>query len=383
MSYWGFPTSYYPPGYPFFLGGLYKVVSLLGADQLLAVIVGIVQSLLWGVTTVAVALTARWAFSSERAAVAAGAAIALWPNLISYAGAWLSESLFVCLFAIAVAGLVHAARSGEGRLRFGTAVGVAAVALALATMVRPQALLGLPLVAAVWLWGGLGWRRTLGMLAAVAVAVGAVTGPWALRNQAELGSAVFVSTNGGDNLCIGFHPGALGGFAVDEYCETGEGRIDGPEAEVRRNREARQLAIDHILAEPLSLPWLSIRKVFWTYRTDDDGLRGNESYGPVGLMGPPWRTLWVATTAVGYALIMAAFLAGLVLAWRSTWKRRPDPAVGSLYALTLAGAIAVPVMFFGDPRFKVATTPLFALFAGLAIERGWSWWTLRRERVGA
>ncbi|MCZ7629565.1 MAG: hypothetical protein M5U19_11150 [Microthrixaceae bacterium] len=21
MSYWGFPTSYYPPGYPFFLGG--------------------------------------------------------------------------------------------------------------------------------------------------------------------------------------------------------------------------------------------------------------------------------------------------------------------------------------------------------------------------
>ena len=372
LSFWGYPTSYYPPGYPFFLGGLYKVLYSLGAEYWIAGVVGIVQAFLWGVTTAAVALSARWAFRSAGVGLAAGAVIALWPNLITYAGAWLSESLFVCLFSVAIAALVYAARSTAGTRSFVMATVIAAAAIAAATMVRPQVLLGIPLVAVVWWWAGVGWRRAAALLAAVAVAVAAVAVPWALRNDAALGSLVFVSTNGGDNLCIGFHPGARGGFAVNEYCETGEGRIDGPAAEVRRNHDARQLAIEHILDEPLSLPWLSVRKLFWTYRTDDDGLRGNESYGSEGLMAAPWRTVWMTVTAVGYALVMAAFIYGVVLGWDRAWRRPRDAAAASLYVLTLVGAVVVPVMFFGDPRFKVATAPLFAIFAGLGMARVWS-----------
>ncbi len=372
MSYWGFPTSYYPPGYPFFLGGLYKVLDLVGLQGAAVGAVGLTQALLWAIAAVAVALTARWAFGSARAGVAAGTVLAVWPNLITYASAWLSESLFVCLVALGVAALTFTVRCEPADRRRHGALAVTAIAFAAATMVRPQILLGLPLVAAAWLWSGVGWRRTTALAASVTLAVSAFVIPWAIRNQHALGSPVFVSTNGGDNLCIGYHPGALGGFAVNEYCDTGEGRIDGPAAEIRRNSEARRLALDHIQAEPLSLPWLSIRKLFWTYRTDDDGLRGNESYGPDGLMGYPARTIWVGVTAAGYALIMTAAVAGMVLSWRSAWRKPRDPAVLSLYGLTLAGGVLVPMAFFGDPRFKVGTTPLLAAFAGLAIAELWS-----------
>ncbi len=371
VSFWGFPTSYYPPGYPFFLGALYWLVDTLGLERFTVTAVGLTQALMWAVAAIAVALTARWAFESRRAGIAAGLVLALWPNLISYAGAWLSESLFVCLVAVGVAALTFSARRRSADRQCAVALGIAAVCLAAATMVRPQILLGLPLVAAAWLYAGIGFRRTLTLTVAVAAAVAALAVPWAIRNEHVLGSAVMVSTNGGDNLCIGFHPGALGGFAVDEYCDTGEGRIDGPAAEVRRNSEARQLALDHIRSEPLSLPWLSLRKLFWTYRTDDDGLRGNESYGTDPLMGYPWRTVWVTITAIGYGAIMLAAIAGVALSWRRSWRTPRDPAVLALYGLTLAGAVVVPVAFFGDPRFKVGTTPLFAVFAGLAAATLW------------
>ena len=189
--------------------------------------------------------------------------------------------------------------------------------------------------------------------------------PWAIRNDRVLGEPVFISTNGGDNLCVGYHPGARGGFAIPSYCDTGETRKEGIDAELRRNSETRDLAIEHIKNEPLSLPWLAVRKLYWTFRTDDDGLRGNESYGDDDLMGAPWRTAWLTFANTTYAVIMVFALGGIVLAARKAFPRRRDAAVLGLLGLTLAG-VMVPMLFFGDPRFKVPTTPLLAIFAGVA-----------------
>jgi asparagine N-glycosylation enzyme membrane subunit Stt3 len=62
-------------------------------------------------------------------------------------------------------------------------------------------------------------------------------------------------------------------------------------------------------------------------------------------------------------MFMAA--AGIVLAARSWWRDRRLAGVAALLGLTLAG-LFVPVLFFGDPRFKVPATPLLAVFAALA-----------------
>ena len=69
-------------------------------------------------------------------------------------------------------------------------------------------------------------------------------------------------------------------------------------------------------------------------------------------------------------LALAAFGAVVTLA-----KRR-HPAVVFLIVATLAFA-AVPIMLFGDPRYRVPAEPLFAVFAaaalGAAIESSHRW----------
>jgi hypothetical protein len=377
----GFPTAYYPPGYPYFLGGVYWVIDRLSLQASLVEVVGLAQALLWAVAAAAVCVAGRAAFG-RRAGLAAGLVLALWPNLVSYAGAWLSENLFVALFAVAVAAMTVAARCAPGQARrFGAAVAVAAVAVAGATMVRPQVLLGMPLVALAWLAGGVGWRRSVALASACLVATAALVVPWAIRNESVFGHVVLVSTNGGDNLCVGFHPGAPGSFAIPEYCDTGEFWNDGPDAEYRRNAETRERALRHIRAEPASLPWLSVRKLWFTYKGDEDGLAGNESYGAVQVLSPGVRRAWLAVVAVGYAAIMALALAGAVGALSRAVRRPRDAAVMALGGLLAAGAL-VPVLFFGDQRFKVPTTPLFALFAGWAAVAGLDAWRRRRARRG-
>ena len=62
---------------------------------------------------------------------------------------------------------------------------------------------------------------------------------------------------------------------------------------------------------------------------------------------------------------MVFALGGIVLAARKAFPRPRDPAALGLLGLILAG-VMVPMLFFGDPRFKVPTTPLLAIFAGVA-----------------
>lgn len=377
-------TAYYPPGYPYFLGGLYKLADVLGLEGSLPEVVGLAQALLWAVAAGAVALTARWALEDRRhpaagpVALASGLVLACWPNLVVYAGAWLSESLFVCLFAVGVAALTWLAVARPTGWAAVGPLAVAAIALGAATMVRPQVVLGLPLVAVAWLVGRMGWRRTAALGGALAVGIAAFVVPWAVRNQGVFGEPVLVSTNGGDNLCVGFHPGANGSFRIPAYCDTGEFWNDGREAELRRDAETRALALDHIVDEPLSLPWLSVRKLWYTYNYDGDGLSGAESYGADQVLGSPWRGLFSVVTHVAYGVVMVAALVGAALAAREAVPRR-DPAVLGLLALTLAGAL-VPVLFFGDARFKVPSTPLFAVWAGMALALGASRLAARRGR---
>jgi len=395
----GTMTSYYPPGYPLFLGALQWTLDRVGLGDHLPLATGLVQALLGGVAAGALVVAGtRLGRSWPRplaVGVAAGLVFALWPNLIGYSAAILSESLFLCLFAVFLASVLTmgdavpvpgeppgqnavGATGRDGADAAGTGPRVwagvrpvrgalAALSLGGATLVRPQALAAAAAVVLAWIVCRVGWRTVLVRGAWLATGVIVVVAPWTIRNADVFGAFVPVSNNDGDNLCIGFHEGASGHFEQPvAVCETVPIYAKGPAAELRRNTVNRRIATDWIRSNLAELPGLSVRKLWYTYRTDTDSLRAVESYDTDRFLGG-WRHPLEVVWTIAYLAIMAATLAGAVLAAVRGWRvRRDDNAPLAVLAAALASFL-VPVLVFGDPRFKVHATPCFALLAGLAV----------------
>jgi 4-amino-4-deoxy-L-arabinose transferase-like glycosyltransferase len=356
----GDATAYYPPGYPFLLGAIYRLAGMIGIEGFPSWPVGLVQAFWWWLAIVAVGSTARLLFGG-RAGVLAALVLACWPNLVAYAGAILSESAFVAAAACAIWGLTVLASRPDRPVRWSWVLVVAAASVA-ATALRPQFLLVVVVVLGVWAL----WRVPAVTLAATAaavlVALTAVAVPWTVRNATALGAFVPVSTNTGDNLCIGAYPGARGGFALAESCQGGSTWYDGPEGEVAQDRFARRAALEFIVEDPWRWIRLVPSKLYFTYVSDDDGLDAVEAYGAEPLEAAGFRSVFVVVANVVYGVVVLFALIGLVVAARGAWRHR-DAARAGLVAAT-GTSLVVPVLFFGDPRFKVSAAPLLAVLAG-------------------
>jgi len=364
------PTAYYPPGYPYFLGGIQWVLDLVGLDDHLVLVAGLVQALLGGLAAAAVVVVG-WRLVGTgprgvRVGIIAGALVACWPNLVVHSSLMLSETLFIAVFCVLLAFLVNLVDdTGElVRARFVAA----ALLLGVCTLIRPQAALLLtPAIIVVWALGGLGWRRTLQRALALLAGILVVLTPWIIRNAVQLDAFVPLSTNTGDNLCMGFNDDASGGFMVAEDCETGEFYVDGPAAEVRRDGENRAAALSWALSNPTRLPALSWDKVRLTYVDDRDGLRALESFGDDVFLGDSTRTAVGRVMDVYFFGVLALAAVGAVLLAPRAWRdRRLDSTPLLILAVTLAGLV-VPIASFADTRFKVPVAPCFALLAAVAV----------------
>lgn len=366
----GHPTAYYPPGYPWFLGSLQWLLEGIGLGSHTIGAVAVAQAVLSGIAIAAVMVVGQ-RLGGRRMAVIAGLMLAFWPNLVVHASLMLSETLFVTLVSVSVAAIV-AMVDARGALVPWRAV-VAGVSLGAATLVRPQVLLVGASAVLAWVVSRIGVRDVLRRTAVLVVGVVVVVAPWTVRNAVVLGAFVPVSTNDGDNLCVGFNPEATGYFTIPESCDTGELYTAGRAAELRRQGETRDRALGFIRRHPDELPELTWKKLWYTYRSDDDGIWASMSFGR-----DPWLWGWgrraydVVSTSY-YAAAMLLAVAGLVVGVRIWWRERrstPNGPLDPTMLVVVAGAIAsslVPALFFGDPRFKVGATPFYAVLAAVAV----------------
>ncbi len=247
----------------------------------------------------------------------------------------------------------------------------AAVLLGAATLVRPQVLVSLPFLVLAWLVAGLGWRRALAWGATLAVGVVLVVAPWTVRNQQVFGAFVPLSTNGGANLCIGFGPGAYGGFRFTDECLTGEFYSEGSASELANERISMARVKEWLGQDPGRLPLLSWNKLRYTFGLEVDAIDGVESYGYSQVVSSGTREWIYRVSALFYFPVLVLAILGLVLASISALRdRRRHAGTWSVIALTGA-AVIVPVLFFGDSRFKVPAAPMMALFAALTLVLTW------------
>ncbi|MFZ4517800.1 MAG: hypothetical protein ACOYOP_05405 [Microthrixaceae bacterium] len=354
------PTAYYPVGYPGLLGILLWLTRLV-LPSATAMQVAIGANLAAGTATIGLVHDLTVRVVSRRAARLAAAAVALFPSLVLYSATAYLETVFtflVVLVAWLLVGPWPAVPRPTGRRLV-----LLGVTLGAAGLVRPIALAALPMLLVVWWAVGAGGRRALLWTVATTGVVVVVILPWTLRSSLALGGVVAISTNTGDNLCIGHSPQSDGQYKdLDAWCWDGFETVPRDRLEVTRDAANRRAAIEFALSHPGREAQLLVRKAWFLVRHDHEGVYAVESYGADPFLAPPLRTALKVWADSWYAVVVICAAAGAVIA-----VRRRDRALVTLlaWAVTL---LAVPLVFFGGSRFHLPALPFAAVFAAVAVD---------------
>ncbi len=352
----GHVTGRRPPGYPFFLAGIY---ALAGPDPVAG---RVAQVLLGGFVVLLTALVARRVFDGATA-LAAAALAAVSPFLIFASGYLLTENLYM-VFLLGALWVVPRVRDLEAAST-ARAVAVAAL-LGLATLTRPT---GLPVlewtIAALLVLGASGWRRRLVRAALVVAVFAVILAPWVVRNARVMGGWMLTTHGGitfyqGNNPAVASVAGWRGGAAplgALPHFDT-----LSTLSEVDRDRMAWQLGRDYLRENPGEIPalvgWKLVR--FWRLKSDM-GLSGIRSGWWWSKDTGPGRL--AATTDVGmlYALaVLPLFAIGLWIT-RRRWRDLVLP-----YGIVVTHT-AVAVVFFGSLRGRLPVEPVICIFAGASL----------------
>lgn len=375
----GQATAYYPPGYPYFLGAVALVARHVGLAHHVAQVAGYLQAVLGALTVGAAAVVAR-RLLNPAAAVVAAVLLALYPNLIFNTAALLSETLYNALFVGALAVLLWRPR-GAGLS--GRRLATFSVLLGLAMLTRPISVAFLPLLFLVWWFDTRSLREAAQRTAVVMGVLVVLIAPWTVRNALRMHSFVPMSTNTGDNLCIGHHPHASGAFdAFDprtaKFCDTGSGVQFGSRSEVRNDRLKTDRSLAYLRGHLGREPWLIWRRGFYMFQQDHDGIYAVQSYHaplPGNWHMDPGTEDVLIRVADGYYTVVALLgAAGLVFLAATGRGDR---------LLVVAAAVAtvvVPLAFFGDARFKVPVLPLLTIAAAVLVTAPFSFRKNRRSR---
>jgi 4-amino-4-deoxy-L-arabinose transferase-like glycosyltransferase len=337
------PTADKPPVYPF----LEALVSLLGgrgwaAHQLVGVFAGTG-------TVVACGALGRRAWDAGAGLLAAAIA-AVYPVLVATDGSLRSESVYVLAIALVLLAALRLREDTSGRR-----AAVAGVAIAVAALVRSEAVLLLVLLVLPLA----GPRRS----AVAALACLVVLTPWLVRCWVALDHPVAISTNVGGLLaganCDRTYAGALLG-QWDLRCLPPPRNVNEAEESARLRRVGLDYATAHAGRLPVVLA-ARLGRSFELFRPRQNAQMESFYEG---------RDLRVseAGTAAYYVIAVLAVAGAIVL------RRRRGP-----WAVLLAPVLLVAittVVSYGFTRFRAAAEPGLVVLAAVALRAAWA----RRQR---
>jgi 4-amino-4-deoxy-L-arabinose transferase-like glycosyltransferase len=359
----GRPTAFRPPGYPYFLGGVYRVFGVEKAPAAKRLRVARIAQAFVGTAIVAlVGVLAAQLWGWGIGLVALGLS-AVYVPLITVGGAVMSEPLFDAFMLGALVLAVHHRRSAH-RYRWALAAGFVA-GLAILTRANAFVLL-LPLAWAVW--DGRPWRSRAAIgPPAVLVAVALVTlVPWTIRNERELHAFVPVSTQFGSALAGTYNdavradtqnPAAWQGLKhIPDYAHLWE-RIDvTPEPVLER--KLRAAAFHYIREHPtfvLKVGWWNTRRML-----ELAGLRRSRATAATITIDHEWADRGVLCFWI---------VAGLALL--GTLTRRARRAPPYVWLVPVLMFLSVVFLVVETPRYRTPIDPFLVLLATAALATGW------------
>lgn len=357
----GEPFAYYPVGFPATVAGLKKATDLAGAERGIFEI-KMMNGIFGAMTSVLVFLLAS-RLLDRRARFAAGALHAVFPSQVFYTGTILSEAEFTLLLVASLLILCWKPWSRDGMPY--PQLFAAGLMLSAATMTRGITLVFPFVLLGIWFFYLHSRKRALLQALVVFAGIAVLIVPWSIRNSIQFGTLVGPSTNLGDDLCIGNFDGSDGRFTISGKCFEGTEGMAPEELEIHRNREGLRIAVEDLASDPLRIPGLVARKAYWLLYKDDDGLWAVESYGNDWFISHPRREiLSFAANSIYYATMAITLLGMAAFALARDIRRL-------LMVLTTLYILAVPLAFFGDPRFHFPAMPFAIVIAAATVVMLW------------
>lgn len=320
------------PGYPYFLGGL---LALSGGRSM---VIALVQSVMGAFTCLLAAETGA-AWFGRRAGIVTGFILALYAPLIWIDASIYAEGLLIFLMTTAlwcIATNRHPAVTGA--------------VIGLATLVRPTALILLPLLLIA---GARTWRARAILIAIAAAVIAPVT----IANWRAMHEWVPIQSAGGMNFYLGNSPARDGlpsarPGADWERIEPDAAR-HGASTPVAEDRYFTQKTIAEIRQHPGAFLKLLGRKFVWTFQSEE--IRDTHSFYFFRHLVP---LLWLPSFTVVFALAAAgAFLADC--------RNRGVRIVAAYVVLTALTCIGLVIA----ARYRMPIVVGLALFTGIVIAR--------------
>lgn len=349
------PTAFRPPLWPFLL----SIGDRAG--------IGVVGSRILSVACLALTVIVVYRLGRRIGGVDAGLVAALlisvYPLMLYTSTTLYPQAL--ALLAISI-GLWAVVEAGLEPSRVGPIIAWSALAGAsfAALVLTSPGHIVVAAPAACWLlWQH---RDRVGVISLAVLVVIAVAPPaaWGVRNQAQLGGFVPVSTNGGQNLLLGNSPGATGGSGVNvDLSEYDRVIRDRGLDEIEADRYRRDAALEWITDNPGRAVTLYGAKLmnFFNFRNQ---------LATAGQRSPAVD----AISALGYYTLLTLFAVRLV-AWRRIPLLRGE---GLLVGAYLIYAV-VSAVFFTRIRFRMPVEQLLMIVVACGAAQ---WCALRRRAIG-
>ena len=372
------PSAWFPPGYPFLLTVIYKVVGHSEiAGKLANVAIGVA---LTGFTYLLGRLVA-----GEVVGLIGALLIAIWPNLIFSTGILGSDLLTALGFVVA---MWLGMRQRRGSPPLGWQAWLLGALIGWMVLVRPVSVILLAALALWWWFDSRALRNAILRLAPLVLAISVIVGGWTVRNYLQFGEIITIATNGGYNFWQTNHRYADGNDTYWPFVP-----MDDPEYhtmfygdEFTKNREGYRYAIAYLEAHPENLIRMLPTKLFWLYHTDTSGFYEGALDPP--MEGPSRVASWIADhahlveamTFRYYELLMVLGVAGVAIAAmrdRSAW-------LWSLISLPLLLTF-FHLFFHAKDRYHIPLDSIVAVFAAVAIAEaariGVRWLASSRRQV--
>jgi 4-amino-4-deoxy-L-arabinose transferase-like glycosyltransferase len=345
----GASTAWRPPGYPFFLTGIYKItgVNVTSATIIQAILGGFTVLLLMALGV----MLLDWP-----AALIAGAIAAIYPVLIWLPRLLLSENLSLFLLLLTLTAIVLYLRT-SGIIW----IVVFGVFCAINTLVRGSNLF-VPLAVACallfirWRTRSVNWNQFVAPLLVLALAFVLPLIPWTVRNYGVFHEPITIATQGGLTLYSSYWPPQKNGKLIwgslpgnEDPAIAAAGKMGD---EVLASRYLNDLTMQRLREDPGIFFRLIPSKM-------------------MSLLAPfDWEVFPHApgTTRslnVGYLLILLPALLGFIVIVRR--RLRDQWLLWLMPAMVLLQSIA----FYGSPRFRLPAELIALLPAGIGVSVVW------------